>query len=355
MNPKKITLLILVIIGLLFLFSSFRPVPALFSVNVGSNIAYVPDEVIVKFKSESQKEFIAQTIDDLSGRFISYLGNLIDPQSRIPQEPSHRSFIGDDGLFLVKLPQAISAEQAISILRSNPAIEYAELNLLLRPLSADESDPLYNLQWALHNTGQSGGTVGADIDAQNAWALCTGDAGTVVAVLDCGIDTYHPELVQNLWHNPGEIQNNGQDDDHNGFTDDYEGWHWGPNVPEQERKNPNPYGSSHATEIAGVIGAAWDNNTGIKGICQDVSIMNLNLDGDNSGWDAGCIHVSDMINAIDYAVQNGASIISCSQGWHRKLPHSTEDPDESLWNEFLNNKASFEAAIIRARIKGFFS
>jgi subtilisin family serine protease len=233
-------------------------------------------------------------------------------------------------------------------------VEYAEHNMLLRPLASDDSDPLYYLQWALHNTGQFGGTEGADIDAENAWTLSTGDADIVVAVLDCGIDTYHPELIQNLWHNPGETPDNNQDDDHNGFVDDYDGWHWGPDVPEQERKNPNPYGSSHATEIAGIIGAAWDNDAGIKGICQNVRIMNLNLDGDTWGWDAGFIHVSDMINAIDYAIQNGASVISCSQGWHRKLA-SVKDPqdeDNNIWNEFLDNKSSFEAAINRARDRG---
>ncbi len=146
MKAKKIVLLIPVIPGLLILFSLFRSIPELLSVNVVSYIAHVPDEVIVKFKSESQKELVAQTIDNLSGRFISYQGNLIQPQSWIPQERSHRSFIGDEELFLIKLPQSFTAEQAILILRSNPPVEYAELNLLLRPLSLDDSDPLYYLQ-----------------------------------------------------------------------------------------------------------------------------------------------------------------------------------------------------------------
>lgn len=48
----------------------------------------------------------------------------------------------------------------------------------------------------------------------------------LVAVIDGGIDTAHADLRRVLWHNPGEIADNGLDDDHNGYADDVYGWNF---------------------------------------------------------------------------------------------------------------------------------
>jgi len=82
--------------------------------------------------------------------------------------------------------------------------------------------------WGLHNTGQTiggqAGTADADIDAPEAWNTLTGNPGTVVAVIDEGIDLNHPDLRDNIWTNPGEIPGNGIDDDANGYVDDVHGY-----------------------------------------------------------------------------------------------------------------------------------
>jgi hypothetical protein len=75
----------------------------------------------------------------------------------------------------------------------------------------------------LHNTGQTGGTPDADVDAPEAWSVTTGSAGVVVALIDTGIDTGHPDLAANLWTNTAEIPGNGVDDDANGYVDDVHG------------------------------------------------------------------------------------------------------------------------------------
>jgi len=127
-----------------------------------------------------------------------------------------------EGLRIMRVP-ADDTLSAIEALSERDDVEFAEPNYLWQPM-ATPNDPQFLTQWSLKNTGQSGGTVGEDIDAENAWNTSTGSSSVVVAVLDGGIDINHPDLQQNIWVNPGEIPNNGIDDDHNGFIDDVNGW-----------------------------------------------------------------------------------------------------------------------------------
>jgi subtilisin family serine protease len=78
--------------------------------------------------------------------------------------------------------------------------------------------------WGLKNTGQSFGTPGADIKAEQAWDLTTGNRGIVVAVNDEGIDVNHQDLQANIWRSPGEVAGNSFDDDGNGYVDDVSGY-----------------------------------------------------------------------------------------------------------------------------------
>ncbi len=64
------------------------------------------------------------------------------------------------------------------------------------------NDPRFNEQWALSNTGQSGGQFGSDIGVTTAWQTSTGSPATVIAVIDSGIDFTHPDLTNNKWTNP---------------------------------------------------------------------------------------------------------------------------------------------------------
>src|SRR5207302_5161648 len=103
-------------------------------------------------------------------------------------------------------------ERAIEALRKRSDVIYAEPNYIRRK-EAMPNDIRYGEQWALKNTGQSGGVVGADIKAEQAWNTTTGSRDVVVAVIDEGMDINHEDLRANIWHNPGEIQGNGIDDD----------------------------------------------------------------------------------------------------------------------------------------------
>ena len=116
------------------------------------------------------------------------------------------------------LPQAIDALKAVS-----DVIRIAEPDFIVHAISTP-NDSSFPQLYGLHNTGQTGGTADADIDAPEAWEITTGSRAVRVGVIDTGIDYTHPDLAANMWINPAEIAGNGVDDDGNGYVDDVRGW-----------------------------------------------------------------------------------------------------------------------------------
>ncbi len=213
-----------------------------------------------------------------------------------------RAFGSVRGLELVRLKRGMSVMKAVTLYSAMAGVRYAQPNYIKRAAGMPD-DPRFGEQWALDNTGQTGGAAGADIDALRAWGVPRGDERVVVAVIDSGIDRTHPDLAPNLWVNGRETPGNGVDDDRNGYVDDVHGWDAvnGDGDPED--------GSGHGTHVAGIVGAAVDNGVGIAGVSPGVAIMALKmLDADGSGTTAR------VIDCIDYAVTMGARVINCSWG-----------------------------------------
>ena len=130
------------------------------------------------------------------------------------------------GLQLVRSEPGVPLTEAIRTLERQPRVRYAEPNWIAT-LDAAPNDARFSEQWALHNTGQSGGTPGADISAVDAWDITTGSSDVVVALIDDGLRYDHPDLAANMWENPGEAGDkklNRVDDDGNGLVDDRLGW-----------------------------------------------------------------------------------------------------------------------------------
>jgi hypothetical protein len=208
------------------------------------------------------------------------------------------------GIHDLRVPAGSDVLAIVARLRASPLVELAEENTLGAWLGVPD-DQLFPLQWALMNTGQSGGTPGADIDAPGAWDVTAGDPSIVIAIVDSGLDVRHPDLFDNLWKNPGEIPANGLDDDGNGFVDDHDGWDF-------FNGGPGVYGvSSHGTVVAGVAAARTNNVLGVAGVA-----------GGFHGGD-GCrlmpLRVGDMFpsgavvdDAIVYAVDGGARVVNIS-------------------------------------------
>ncbi len=206
------------------------------------------------------------------------------------------------GIWGVGVPKGANVERMLEKYAADPNVQFAQPDYVIHGAGLP-NDAKFSQQWAHHNRGQTGGKTDADIDSPAAWKITKGTGQTIVAVIDTGIDWSHPDLKGNIWSNDGEIAGNKKDDDCNGFIDDVRGWdfvNWDNNPMDD---------NGHGTHVAGIIGAAGNNKTGVAGVSWDVQLMPLKFLGkDGSGY------TSDALTALEYAVMNGASISNNSWG-----------------------------------------
>ncbi|TVR10705.1 MAG: hypothetical protein EA401_12080 [Planctomycetota bacterium] len=195
-----------------------------------------------------------------------------------------------------------SQDAALARLHSLAQVDRAEPNFLYYPLNTIPNDPHFSQLWGLHNTGQNGGTSGADISAAAAWNITTGSHSVRVAVVDTGVDYHHPDLVDNIWHNPLEIFN-AQDLSGNGFVDDVRGWNF------YDKNNVPLDDNDHGTHVAGTIGAVGNNDIGITGVAWNVSLIPIRI-----GGFAGNIDLAAALEAVEYCTAMGFPIANHSWG-----------------------------------------
>jgi thermitase len=209
---------------------------------------------------------------------------------------------------VVDLPSELSVREAIQRYEASPNVEYAEPDFLLEP-TAYPNDPYFPRLYGLENTGLTGGTPDADADGLETWNISTGRPTTVVAVIDEGVDVNHPDLRDNIWVNTDEVAGNGVDDDRNGYVDDRNGYDFANDDASVYDPDPiNGAGDEHGTHVAGTIAAQGNNGTGITGVNWEASIMVVKFLGPDGGY------TSDAVEALNYAVANGAKISNNSWG-----------------------------------------
>ena len=248
-------------------------------------------EVLVKFKSGVS----FQTIEEITTRFHDQV------EDRIESDPGLEAI---DDLDDADVAATVAQYSAL------PEVEYAEQNYEIS-LDATEAtpvrptDPRFEDQWALANSGQRGGKQGADISATLAWAKTTGSDNVVVAVLDSGVDYTHEDLAPNMWVRPANMAP--YHDDELGTIDDVSGFNAIDNSSDPMDEN------GHGTHCAGIIGAEGSNDIGISGVNWKVRIMPLKFM--NAG---GFGTTKDAIEAINYVIERkkaGVNVRIISASW----------------------------------------
>lgn len=268
-----------------------------------------------------------------------------------------RRLRGTTDQFLLEFPRCTVKEllATCEVYYQDPGIEWAEPDFLgqVTKRNFNPNDPLYLRQWHLKNTGQLGGKVGADINASEAWSITTGSDQIIIAIIDDGVDLEHEDLRQNIAVNPkeqpGDANGDGRpgiagvdddgdglidedswglepgdfwyindlvnDDDENGYKDDFNGWDF---YDDDNDPSPIDVDDYHGTMVAGVVAAKGNNSIGVAGCAFDCKLMPLKvIRGDYYYLDT----VSEVIRYAAGISQDGngrwrgADVLNISLGW----------------------------------------
>ena len=175
-------------------------------------------------------------------------------------------------IFTLTFNSETEADSAIVILKKSGSVLFVEKNVN----ETIDSDTFYmdGTQWYLNNNGQNGGTFGADINAEGAWAIYTGSPSCKIAIIDTGVELTHDDLS-------GKVTG----DTHLGID--------------------------HGTKIAGIAAAKANNSTGgIRGVDWNAQIISKNIFDADTNSLGSAITAQKIIEAID----EGANVINRSGG-----------------------------------------
>lgn len=279
---------------------------------------FIPGEFIVQLKLGQTTEAFTKDLE----------AEQLQTQFSIARNLSKRF-----NIWLFKGPSG-NEFQVVNTLQKLPSVAVAQVNHQVQLRTTLPNDPQFSQQWGLQNTGQSGGIVGADIDATLAWDVTTGGItaigdSIVVAVIDGGFQLDHPDLRKNFFINYNEIPNNGIDDDQNGYVDDVSGW----NAYDDDGIIPL---DQHGTHVSGIIGAIGDNNVGVVGVNWNVKILPI---AGSSGNEATVVsayaYAAEMRMQYDESNgEKGAFVVATNSSFGVDQGDPAEFP---IWCSFYDN------------------
>ena len=293
--------------------------------------AYREGEVIVKFKADgavqmrknAKGKFQTASISQVDALFAELGVEEVEelmPNVGARKSPRRmRSYSGTEvkdhdlsKLYLIRFSEQVAApmsnagemrtvHQVVEQLQALDEVDFAEPNYLVFTLSTDSAayvaEPLYSQQWGP-----------AAINLPALWNMPKiSTKRPVIAIIDTGVDTEHPDLKDNLWVNEAEKNGAaGKDDDGNGVVDDIYGYDF------VNKRGSMADFNGHGTHCAGIAAAVGNNGIGITGANPDALIMPITvMQSDGSG------DVATIIKGIDYAAANGADVISMSLGGYQ--------------------------------------
>lgn len=252
---------------------------------------YQPGNLLVRIKPGFSFEQTAQKL----GSGIQ--AKAVDSYSLLP------------GLYLYKFDESRNIDEVLAYFSSKPEVEYAEPNFYYYTMNTP-NDPSFSKQWSFENTGQTGGKNDADINALKMWEIEKGSKKIAIGIIDSGVDYTHPDLVNNMWNNPGEIPNNQIDDDKNGYRDDV----YGANTIQN---NGNPMDDNrHGTHVAGTIGAQGNNEVGVVGVAQEVQIAACKfLNSSGSGTLSNALKCLQYFADLKSRSENPINLVATNNSW----------------------------------------
>jgi len=219
--------------------------------------------------------------------------------------------------YRLDLPAGADLQAALAALGGMAEVEAVETNVtwglseeippVIEGLPDGTTDPAYGQQW--HHSKTRTWKAWDHLNHNGIYPGGTQDV--VVAVIDSGVDYHHEELAANMWVNPGEIPDNGIDDDGNGFKDDIHGASVVSNPTLHTGDPIDQHG--HGTHVAGIIAAQGFNGKGGVGVAFNVRIMAV-----RAAQYSGVLTVDDIAEGILYAVDNGAEVINMSFGGYQR-------------------------------------
>ncbi|MEY4927962.1 MAG: hypothetical protein RI894_2398, partial [Bacteroidota bacterium] len=281
---------------------------------------YMPNTLIVKVKAAYRGACHRNSVNlsDL-GKVLQTIGaantEKIFPSHLAPTQATNRlgqPLVDLTTIYRIKYNTNLSIEAAANALLKTGLVEYAEPDYIYEVSAFTPNDPSISQQSYLTR-----------IKAFDAWDLALGgwqgDTATVVAIVDSGTDTDHPDLAANLYKNWAEIPNNGIDDDGDGYIDNRNGWDLAGAdyaVPVGDN-NPNCTGTNnnHGSAVSGDACAVTNNGVGVAGTGFKCRFMPVKCASDNDTRAAGGAgYIIKGYEGIVYAADHNCAVINCSWG-----------------------------------------
>ena len=261
-------------------------------------VSFVPNEVLVKFKSGDGVSKSAKN------NALSLIDGVIMERINTSSMKSSRS----EEVLLVS--SKLSTLAAIERLKGLPEVEYAEPNFIYNH-HATANDPSYTdgSLWGMYGDATSPSNQYGS-QAGEAWAAGnTGSSTVYIGIIDEGYMYEHEDLAANAGTNPGEVAGNGIDDDNNGYVDDINGWDFDGN----DNSVFDGVDDDHGTHCAGTIGGVGNNGVGVAGVSWNVKLMSGKFLGRRGGTTANAIKAVDYFT--DLKQRHGINLVATSNSW----------------------------------------
>ncbi len=297
---------------------------------------YYDDRVVIRLKSgyENPQHILNQIQIDLNSQIMRVL-------------PEEKSLTHNSKLFFqlqstnLNYNKIIDAEKPLLnsfIIKFEYSINPKELckKLKLKYDFIELAEPIYKYQvqaYSPNDTYFDSQTTLEKIKATDAWEIWKGDENTIVGVSDNGVYQAHEDLSTNLWNNSSELPNNNVDDDHNGYIDDFNGYNF------NGSKETQGYGKTfanldHGTQVAGIIGAKFNNSKGVAGISGNCKIFPIKISTD----DGKTLEYAN--ESIIFAATHKFKVLNLSWGG----PRAFSEYEQSLIDYAVANDVAIVAA-----------